>query len=210
VADTMPRRGAAAVRRSPGAEQRRSELERLYARIRRCTKCPRLVASRTRPTVGYGSMRIPVMIVGLNPSRTGHNESGIPFQTSRGKLTPSGRPLTKALEMVGVQLEDLYFTELTKCFAPDNRPTDEEIENCASHITRELELLAPQIVIALGSKTAAVLHSAVTKQGGRLVPIKHPSYVQRFWARCPGRYRRIVRQAFSQLRGTLRHRRTLS
>lgn len=168
--------------------ERAMALERLRSRIQACAKCPRLVASRTRPTIGFGSMRLPVMIVGLNPSKRGHNESGIPFRMSSGRLIPSGRALLHGLEGLGIGLEDLYFTELTKCHASDNRPRAEEIKNCVPYLVEELKLVSPDRVVALGS----VVVGAIAKLGlGRphLVQLRHPSYVQRFLARRRGYFR---------------------
>jgi uracil-DNA glycosylase family 4 len=181
------------VRRTRRARLRTRDLERLYAKVRACTKCPRLVASRQRATEGYGSMRVPVMIVGLNPSRTGHNESGIPFRTKAGSLTPSGRPLVRALEALGLRLDDFYFTELTKCHAPDNRPTAREISNCTPYLVEEMRLLGPKIVVALGRRVEQEVECVARDHGIAVAEVKHPSYVQRFLTRRPGYYRARLR-----------------
>jgi uracil-DNA glycosylase family 4 len=190
----MPRLRSVDVRSGGTAARRRRDLQRLYARIRGCTKCPRLVASRNQPTVGHGSMRIPLMIVGLNPSRTGHNESGTPFRTKTGSLTPSGRPLIEALGALGVQLEDLYFTELTKCHAPDNRPTPREIAACLPYLVEEVRLLGPKMVVALGRRVEQEVECVARDHGIAVAEVKHPSYVQRFLARRPGYYRARLRR----------------
>jgi uracil-DNA glycosylase family 4 len=149
-------------------------------------------------------MRLPIMIVGLNPSKTGHNESGIPFRTRAGKVTPSGRPLLVALEELGVRLEDLYFTELTKCHAPDNQPTSGEIANCKAYITREINLLQPRAIVALGATVAQELAAVCAKGNSKVVAIKHPSYVQRFLTRRRGYYRsalgKVLKMAVIKLR----------
>src|SRR5437870_12480102 len=127
----------------PSAEIQRPKIAalwRLGAKIKRCERCPRLVAARDQPTTGYGSMRLPIMIVGLNPSRRGHNESGIPFRMRNGALTSSGRALITAFEKLDLRLEDFYFTELTKCHAPNNVPTTDEIKNCRPYLVEELRL----------------------------------------------------------------------
>src|SRR5438094_919904 len=83
---------------------------------------------------GSGAATFPVMIVGLTPSRHGDNESGIPFRTIAGTPTPSGRSLIAAVNGLGLTLDDFYFTELTKCHAPDNFPTAAEIDNCRPYL----------------------------------------------------------------------------
>jgi uracil-DNA glycosylase family 4 len=129
-------------------------------------------------------MRLPIMIVGLNPSRRGHNESGIPFRMRNGALTPSSRTLITAFEKLGVRLEDFYFTELTKCHAPNNVPTTDEIKNCRPYLVEEMRLLRPRRVVALGGMVANELRRLGV--GENLIRLNHPSYVQRFLVAQPG------------------------
>jgi DNA polymerase len=145
-------------------------------------------------------MRAPIMIVGLNPSRHGHNESGVPFRTKAGQLTRSGRSLILELEKLGAPLENFYFTELTKCHAPNNVPTAEEIQSCTPYLREEIQLLRPRRVVALGGIVARELKGLGEKI--RLVQMKHPSYVQRFLARRPGYYQRAFRRLLASVKAT--------
>ena len=174
--------------------ERAVALKRLGSKIQNCVKCPRLVASRTHPAKGFGTMRLPVVLVGLNPSKRGQNESGIPFRMSDGRLIPSGRALLHDLAGLGVRFEDLYFTELTKCHASDNRPRTDEIENCLPY----LKLLQPDRVVTLGRVVARAIVT-IDLESAQLVRLKHPSYVQRFLAKRPGYFRHAFQRLLREL-----------
>lgn len=158
----------------------KARLRALYEQIKVCSKCARLVKSRNQATIGYGNATIPVMFVGLNPAKEGHSKSSIPFRDVQGKSIRSGIPFLKALHYVGWNLEDIYFTELTKCHAPNNNPTELEIKNCKPYLIEEVTLVKPQIIVALGEIVERELTNRQSLKEIPILGIPHPSYIQRF------------------------------
>jgi len=97
-----------------------------------------------------------VMVVGQNP---GFEEmlSGRPF------VGPSGDFLDEALGCAGFSRDDIYLTNVVKCFTHGNRaPTREEMERCSEFLDREFEVVGPKVVLALG----AVALKRLTGMGG--------------------------------------------
>jgi len=129
-------------------------LERLKEECVRCRKCG-IGGVDVHGSDGVGhlsnvfstmNLGAKVMIVGQNP---GWEEicQMIPF------VGPSGKMLMRCLEeLVGLKREDVYITNVCKCYTDSNRkPTDEETENCRTFLEREFELVHPKIAVALGS-----------------------------------------------------------
>jgi uracil-DNA glycosylase family 4 len=150
-------------------------LEELREEIITCRKCPRLVAWREevartkrkayidweywgKPVPGFGDPDARVMVVGLAPGAHGSNRTGRNF-TGDG----SGNFFYPALYRAGfasqpnsthrgdgLQLEDMYVTASARCAPPQNKPTSEELDNCQPYLERELYLLQPKVIVALG------------------------------------------------------------
>ncbi|HEX9889992.1 MAG TPA: uracil-DNA glycosylase [Nitriliruptorales bacterium] len=147
----------------------------LDADLVECRRCPRLVEWREhvarekraafadqeywgRPVPGFGDPRAGLMIVGLAPAAHGANRTGRMFTGDR-----SGDWLYAALHRAGfanqpgatdvrdgLELTGAYVTSPVKCAPPGNKPTTDERDNCSDYFTREVELIAPKVVIALG------------------------------------------------------------
>jgi uracil-DNA glycosylase len=140
-----------------------------------CRKCPRLVAYREKvakekrrafrewtywgkPVPGFGDARAELLILGLAPAAHGANRTGRIFTGDR-----SGDFLYAALHKAGfanqqtslhrddgLQLRDAYIAATIRCAPPENKPLPEEILNCRGYLERELEILRPKTVLALG------------------------------------------------------------
>jgi uracil-DNA glycosylase len=162
----------------------------LNERIIACRKCPRLVAYREkvakekrrafrdwiywgRPVPGFGDAEAQLLILGLAPAAHGANRTGRMFTGDR-----SGDFLYKALHKAGfanqptslhrddgLQLKDVYISATARCAPPDNKPLPEEILNCRRYLKRELEILQPTAVLALG-KIAWDGYLEILKQRG--------------------------------------------
>jgi DNA polymerase len=132
-------------------------LEELNREIVNCTRCP-LHKYRTHAVPGEGSMRLGVMLVGEAPGAD-EDRTGRPFVGAAGRL------LTEALARLGVSRDDVYITNVVKCRPPNNRtPTREEVEACLPYLLRQIELLRPRRIVALGLTSAKTLLSLVGKR----------------------------------------------
>jgi len=116
-----------------------------------CTRC-RLSESRTHVVFSDGAVRARLVVVGEAP---GANEdaTGVPFVGAAGQF------LDLLLATVGLsRQESVYICNVLKCRPPGNRnPLPEEIEACSPFLRRQLELVAPQAVLAVGSFAAQAL-----------------------------------------------------
>ena len=129
-------------------------LEQVAAEVRVCTLC-RLAASRTHAVPGDGRPDAPLMLVGEAPGRT-EDEIGLPFQGMAGRF------LNGVLDTLGVARGDLFVTSVNKCRPPNNRnPRRDEMAACAAYLGRQLELIAPPVVLAMGGTAAVRLHPDV-------------------------------------------------
>lgn len=126
-------------------------LEEVAAEVRGCTLC-RLAQTRTRAVPGAGRPDADLLLVGEAPGAT-EDAVGLPFQGL------SGRFLDQALLALGVTREDVFVTSGNKCRPPANRnPRRDEMAACAPYLDRQLALIKPAVVLAMGGTAAARLH----------------------------------------------------
>jgi uracil-DNA glycosylase family 4 len=182
--------------------------EELEAQVATCQLCPLLTESRTQHVFGTGNRNADLVIVGEAP---GANEDlqGQPFVGRAGQL------LTEMLKAIGLQREDIFITNILKSRPPNNRdPKPEEIANCTPFLERQLALLQPKLMVALGRIAAHYLldtNEAMGKLRGRqftfrntgtpLIITYHPAYL----LRSPGQKKEsykdllLIKQALEQL-----------
>jgi uracil-DNA glycosylase family 4 len=159
-------------------------LELLRAEALGCVRCP-LAGGRTQVVFGVGDPAARLLFVGEAPGRE-EDLAGEPFVGRSGKL------LDRLLhEELGMDRTQCYIANVVKCRPPDNRdPRPEEAEACRPYLDRQLELIAPSVVVTLGSVAAKALLG--TTEGirslrgrsypfgnGVLVPTYHPAYALR-------------------------------
>ena len=152
-------------------KQRRVELDLIDSdEVRDCTRCG-LAKTRTKTVFGVGSPAARIMFVGEGP---GHDEdiSGIPFVGRAGEL------LTKMIEAgMGLKREDVYICNIIKCRPPNNRdPALDEVLACKGYLWRQIEIIQPEVIIALGAPAAKTLLNT-TEGIGRLRSRWHEFYV---------------------------------
>ena len=118
-------------------------MERLDAEVRECTKCP-LSASRTHAVPGEGPTGARVLFIGEAPGKH-EDRQGRPFVGRAGSI------LDDLLASIDLARDDVYITNIVKCRPPDNRdPTADEIEACSGYLDRQLDLIAPAVIVTLG------------------------------------------------------------
>lgn len=126
------------------------ELEALAAEIRQCRKC-QLGSQRTHAVPGEGNPRSRILFVGEAPGAD-EDTQGRPFVGRAGQL------LDKIIEACGLKRNEVFIANILKCRPPDNRdPRPEEIINCLPHLQRQIEIINPEIIVAVGAHAARTL-----------------------------------------------------
>jgi len=119
------------------------DLTALGERVSRCTLCP-LCEGRNRTVFGAGDPKAKIVFIGEAPGRE-EDLRGEPFVGRAGQL------LTKILASVGFTREEVYITNILKCRPPENRdPNEKEVRACKPYLKRQIELLDPVLICALG------------------------------------------------------------
>lgn len=160
--------------------------EELSAAARGCVACGELAASRTQVVPGRALSEARVLLVGEAPGRQ-EDEAGVPFVGAAGRL------LDTLLAEAGLARAQVAVTNVVKCRPPGNRkPTRLETATCTPWLERQLDLLDPAVVCALGgtaaewalerkSVTIGQVRGAALKRAGRpLVVTYHPAAAIRF------------------------------
>lgn len=125
-------------------------LDDLHGRICSCMDCP-LGASRTNFVFGSGNPNADLMIVGEAPGAD-EDAQGLPFVGRAGQL------LTKILEAIEIQRDDVYICNILKCRPPNNRkPLASETDSCEPYLWKQIELVQPRYILALGLTAANTL-----------------------------------------------------
>ena len=157
-----------------------NSIEQLRRQARNCRDCP-LWANATQTVFGAGDPHGRVMLVGEQPGDE-EDRKGLPF------VGPAGRLLDRALEAAGIEREHLYVTNAVKHFKWQLRgkrrlhktPAQREIEACHQWLEREVKVIQPHVIVALGSTAAKAVISKdfkVSVQRGQLVRSALAPYV---------------------------------
>jgi uracil-DNA glycosylase family 4 len=222
--------------------QKNALLNILNSEIVECRKCPRLVEYREkvarekrrafrdwtywgRPVPGFGDPDATLLILGLAPAAHGANRTGRVFTGDRSgdflyaalyKTGFANQP-TSVQRDDGLQLKNAYIAATIRCAPPANKPLPSEIVNCRGYLVRELEILRPRAVLALGkiawdayleilkrrglitSRAAfRFAHGAETEPpggGARLFGVYHPSQQNTQTGRVtPAMYSQVLRR----------------
>ena len=131
-------------------ERRVQLLEKLRHEVLACHKCP-LSKTRTNLVFGVGNPMASLMFVGEAPGRD-EDLQGEPFVGRAGQL------LTKIIEAIGLKRSDVYIANVLKCRPPGNRnPLPEEIVLCIPYLIKQIEIIQPKVLCALGTFAAQTL-----------------------------------------------------
>jgi len=162
----------------------------LRTRALACVKCPHLVSSRKSVVFGVGNIDSPLMFVGEAPGAD-EDEQGEPFVGKAGQL------LTKIIETMGLSRADVYIANILKCrpdtpgeSAGNRKPTPAEMATCIPYLHEQIDLIRPQVLVALGGtavegllgKTVGIMKLRGTWKTYReipLMPTYHPAFLLR-------------------------------
>jgi DNA polymerase len=126
-------------------------LDLVAAQVNVCTRC-RLAGSRDHAVPGHGDPHARLVLVGEAPGAK-EDATGLPFQGLAGRF------LDRSLADLGVARERVFITSGNKCRPPGNRkPRPDEIAACAGYLDRQLALIGPRVVLAMGGTAAVRLH----------------------------------------------------
>lgn len=177
-------------------------LSQVDAKVRTCTQCD-LHKERTQTVFSRGTGSSGLCFVGEGPGAE-EDAQGKPFVGAAGQL------LDKMIIAMGLSPEEVYVCNVVKCRPPNNRrPTPAEMTSCSAYLERQLELLNPQVIVALGGTAVAGLlgiTDGITRVRGKfrlyqgriaVMPTFHPAYLLRNPA--------AKRQVWTDLRQVLSH-----
>ncbi|MFQ5646020.1 MAG: uracil-DNA glycosylase family protein [bacterium] len=165
------------------ALNKKKSLEALCREMEGCGLCP-LGESRTNLVFGSGNPEARLVFVGEAPGYD-EDKQGRPFVGKAGQL------LTKIIQAMGLKRSEVYICNILKCRPPGNRnPAPEEIRHCEPFLLRQLEIIRPEVICALGGFAAKTLLKTDTPisrlrgifhdyHGIRLMPTFHPAYLLR-------------------------------
>jgi len=148
--------------------EKTSELEKIAEQVNQCRKCD-LGSLRTNPVSGEGNPNARIMFVGEAPGAD-EDAQGRPFVGRAGQL------LDKIIKACGLKRSDVFIGNILKCRPPENRePRAEEIISCLPYLQRQIEIIDPEIIVALGAHAAKTLLNT-TKPIGELRGHFHEYY----------------------------------
>jgi len=158
--------------------------------VKTCTKCE-LCKSRTNTVFGEGDPGAALVFVGEGPGAD-EDATGRPFVGRAGEL------LTKMIVAMGLSREQVFICNMVKCRPPGNRaPAPEEVTACWDYLMRQLQIIAPKVIVTMGNPSTQGLlktRTGITKLRGRfqdlpdlapglagipVMPTFHPAYVLR-------------------------------
>ncbi len=155
----------------------------LAAQVAQCTLCP-LHQTRTNTVFGVGNQAARWMLIGEAPGAD-EDRLGEPFVGRGGQL------LNAMLRGIGVRREQVYIANVLKCRPPNNRdPLADEVACCLPYLVQQIQLVQPQLLIAVGRIAAQALLATTTPigqlrgqvhqyAGVPLVVTYHPAYLLR-------------------------------
>lgn len=164
--------------------ERPAALAALRAEIGDCTRCPLAYAGRHNIVFDDGDANARLMFVGEGPGAD-EDASGVPFVGKAGQL------LNNMIAAMGVRREDVYIANIVKCRPPANRaPEFTEATTCSQFLVRQIDIVRPQVIVALGKTAANYLlgnNASLTSQrgqwhslrGAKLMVTFHPAFLLR-------------------------------
>lgn len=149
-----------------------------------CTRCPLHKQGRKQIVFGVGNPRADLMFIGEAPGAD-EDMQGEPFVGRAGQL------LNNMIKAMGLRREDVYIANIIKCRPPGNRtPERDECETCSPYLFRQIEVVEPKAMVALGAvaaKTLLAINAPMSELRGRwydfrgtkLAVTYHPAFLLR-------------------------------
>jgi uracil-DNA glycosylase len=149
-----------------------------------CTRCRLHKQGRKQIVFGVGNPRAELMFIGEAPGAD-EDQQGEPFVGRAGQL------LNNMIKAMGLHREDVYIANIIKCRPPNNRtPERDECETCSPFLFRQIEVIKPKVIVALGAvaaKTLLAVNSSMAELRGRwydfrntkLAVTYHPAFLLR-------------------------------
>jgi uracil-DNA glycosylase len=165
------------------AEQRSAALEAVRELIGDCQRC-RLAQGRNKLVFGVGDPNAQLMFVGEGPGAD-EDMQGLPFVGRAGQL------LNNMIAAMGLKREQVYIANIVKCRPPQNRkPEPDEARTCLPFLERQIEIVRPRVLVALGATAATYLlnmRGSISSMRGRIhdyrgiqtVVTYHPAFLLR-------------------------------
>jgi uracil-DNA glycosylase len=166
------------------SEDRAALLRAIREDIGDCTRCKLSRLGRKQIVFGVGNPQADIMFIGEAPGAD-EDEQGEPFVGRAGQL------LTKMIEAMGVTRQDVYIANIIKCRPPGNRtPERDECETCSPFLLRQIDVIQPKAIVALGAiaaKTLLQVNAPMSELRGQwydfrgypLAVTYHPAYLLR-------------------------------
>jgi uracil-DNA glycosylase family 4 len=149
-----------------------------------CSRCKLHGLGRRQIVFGVGNPDADLMFVGEAPGGD-EDVQGIPFVGRAGQL------LTKIIEAIGLARDQVYIANVIKCRPPGNRnPEPDEVEQCQPFLFRQIDVVSPKVIVALGTFAAKTLlrtQDPISRlrgrvydfRGAKLIPTFHPAFLLR-------------------------------
>jgi uracil-DNA glycosylase len=166
------------------AKDKATALKAIQEELRDCQRCPLAKLGRHTIVFGDGDENARLMFVGEGPGAD-EDAQGLPFVGRAGQL------LNNMIAAMGLKREEVYIANIVKCRPPQNRvPEPEEANTCSPFLFRQIDVIRPEVLVALGSTAATYLLGAKSPlaalrgrvhnfHGSKLIVTYHPAYLLR-------------------------------
>ena len=184
ISESEGRQTLMEVRTEPESSDPASALRLIREDIGDCTRCRLHKQGRKQIVFGVGNPRAELMFIGEAPGAD-EDEQGEPFVGRAGQL------LNNMFKAMGLRREDIYIANIIKCRPPGNRtPERDECETCSPFLMRQIEVIGPKAIVALGAvaaKTLLAINAPMSElrgqwydfRGTKLAVTYHPAYLLR-------------------------------
>jgi uracil-DNA glycosylase family 4 len=166
------------------AAARAAALEAVRADIGDCTRCPLAYSGRHKIVFADGDPNTRLMFIGEGPGAD-EDASGLPFVGKAGQL------LNNMINAMGLKREEVYIANIVKCRPPGNRaPEPIEANTCTQFLIRQIDIVRPQVIVALGGTAATYLLGVkqslsslrgkwYSSRGAKVAVTYHPAFLLR-------------------------------